>query len=187
MNGVKIDTMDTTQDFQDWECSCGYVNEGIDEDCLRCGLDRATGVAQLNRRLEEELVAAQLAKLEEQKAAEDRAAALLASREQQEGRRLPLRFTGQPAEFLGPFLLISLLSTITLGIYSAWGMARILNWIADNSVLDGRRLAFTGRGLDIFLLYLMQGILVSITLGIYTPWAIANVVKWCNEHMEYAQ
>lgn len=186
MNQATILDMDTQQEFQDWECICGYVNEGIDDSCLRCSRDRATATAELNKAREEELIAAQLAKLEEQRAAEDRAAAVEQAKSLQSSRLLGLQFRGRPGDFLGQFLLISVLTTFTFGIYGAWGAAQTMRWIADNSSLQGRRLNFTGQGLDIFLLYLLQGLLVSITFGIYTPWAIANVLKWFNEHMEYA-
>jgi hypothetical protein len=187
MNQATILDMDTQQDFQDWECICGYVNEGIDDSCLRCSSERDAATAELNRQREAELIAAQLAKLEEQRAAEDRAAAVQQAKSLQASRLLGLQFRGRPGDFLGQFLLISLLCLVTFGIYSAWGSARTLRWIADNSTLQGRRLAFTGKGLDILLLQLLQGLLISVTFGIYTPWAIANMVKWFNEHVEYAE
>ncbi|MCB1217472.1 hypothetical protein KDL44_08760 [bacterium] len=178
--------MDTQQDFQDWECVCGYVNEGIDSGCLRCSRERAAGIAELNARKEAELIAAQKARLEE----EQRLQAAALEREQAQENRVArlagLKFNGRPAEFLGPFLLISLFSTLSFGIYSFWGAARIMQWTVANCSLQGRSLRFTGTGVDVLLLWLSQGLLTSLSFGIYTPWAIANSVQWISERLEYA-
>lgn len=178
--------MDTMQDFSDWECVCGYVNEGIDEDCKRCSRDRSTGVAELNAMREAELIAAQKAKLEEQQRAEAEAARLEEEQAAAGDRLTGLEFHGRPLDFLGPFLLIALLSAVTFGIYSFWGTAKMLRWVVGNCSLQGRELEFTGSGVDVLVVYLVNGLLVGITFGIYTPWAIANITKWFTQKVEFA-
>ena len=186
MTQVTIDGMDTQLDFQDWECVCGYVNEGIDENCMRCSRDRATGIAELNARKEAELVAAQKARLEEEQRQQAEAVEREKAQENRVARLTGLEFNGDAKDFLGPFLLIMLLSFVTFGIYSFWRAAKMMEWVVGNCTLAGRRLRFTGTGVDVLVLYLVQGILVSITFGIYTPWAVANITKWFTGKVEYA-
>ena len=186
MTQVTMESMDTKQDFSDWECVCGYVNEGIDDDCKRCNRERASAVAELNEKKEAELIAAQKAKLEEMQLEAQKQQELEEIKAQRRSRLLQLEFHGKPMEFLGPYIVIALLSAISFGIYSFWGAARIMQWAVANSTLEGRSLKFTGNGVDVLVLWLLNGLLVSLTFGLYTPWAIANCLKWFNEKVEFA-
>ncbi|MBW2149324.1 MAG: DUF898 family protein [Deltaproteobacteria bacterium] len=48
-----------------------------------------------------------------------------------DGKRLVFKGTG--GEFFGNYLMIWLLSIVTLGLYYPWGFCRILRWIANNT------------------------------------------------------
>jgi uncharacterized membrane protein YjgN (DUF898 family) len=97
------------------------------------------------------------------------------------------QFFGTGGSFLVTMLIVTLLSAITLGIYSPWGMAYVARWMCENSTLQGRRLTFTGSGGTLFGMVLVLVLLSAITLGIYSFWGYVKIYRYMFAHIEYAQ
>ncbi len=77
-----------------------------------------------------------------------------------------------------------LLTTITCGIYYAWAVVKIEQFLMDNLTLDGKKFEFKGEGGEVFSLFLIQGLLTGITLGIYYAWAMVKITKYFAEKTE---
>ena len=95
---------------------------------------------------------------------------------------LRLEFTGTGGELFVKYLVGGLLTTITLGIYTPWFIAKLLKFFADNTVAtapDGTRYrpSFEATGGELFVQFLIGGLLTSITLGIYCPWFMVKMAK----------
>ncbi|RLT37084.1 MAG: DUF898 family protein [Chloroflexi bacterium] len=95
-----------------------------------------------------------------------------------------LEFRGRWNDIFLNLLLIGILSTITLGLYTPWGYARWKRMIATNTYFDNRPLQFDGSGGQAFVEFLIIGALSLITLGLYTILGFAGVrlLRWETAH-----
>ena len=93
------------------------------------------------------------------------------------------KFEGDGGKLFSLFFIQGLLTVITCGIYYAWAMAKILDYLTDCVSLDSKKFKFTGKGADIFSLFLIQGILTVVTCGIYAPFATLKIRKFFTEHV----
>ena len=91
-------------------------------------------------------------------------------------------FRGKVFECIGLYFFVVFCSILTLGIASPWLTCMLEKWIAENSVIDGKRLVFDGRGSKLFWLELKWLVFIIITIGIYSFWAIVAYQKWRLEH-----
>lgn len=82
-------------------------------------------------------------------------------------------FHGEGIELFGTILLNAILTILTLGIYAAWGKAKIYQFFYDNTEFAGSHFQFNGTGKEIFLGYLKA---VVIFIGIYFLLAIAFMI-----------
>lgn len=89
-----------------------------------------------------------------------------------------LTFYGDPASFLGTYILGMILATITCGIYGPWFANDVFAFMWENTRLDGRPFQFRKNPRGFFGTYLINVILMNVTCGIYYPWAICNILKW---------
>lgn len=64
-------------------------------------------------------------------------------------RSLQLSFTGSGSEFFRIWIVNTLLSIVTLGIYSAWAKVRTLQYFYRNTSLDGATFDYHGRPMAI--------------------------------------
>lgn len=55
-------------------------------------------------------------------------------------------------------------------------------WLANHTILDGKRLTFDGTGGQLFGNYIKWFLLTVITLGIYGFWLNINMKKWVVKH-----
>lgn len=78
-----------------------------------------------------------------------------------------LEFRGESTVLFGDILVVALLCTITLGIYTPWGIARLRRAVLERTYYRGEALQYDGTGGDLLGLYLKILILTVITLGIY--------------------
>src|SRR5258707_2578357 len=58
---------------------------------------------------------------------------------------VPVRFTGNGAEYFGIWIVNLLLTIVTLGIYSAWAKGRRLQYFFPPTEVAGSRFHFSGR------------------------------------------
>lgn len=98
------------------------------------------------------------------------------------------RFDGTVIELFGVNLAVSLLTFFTLGIGYPWALVMKHNYIADHTLIDGRRVRFDGTGGQLFGIWLKISLLTIITLGIYYFWAELEVQRWVAQqtHLEGA-
>lgn len=89
-----------------------------------------------------------------------------------------LTFHGDPASLLGTYILGSILTSVTCGIYAPWFINDIFAFMWENTKLDGRNYQFRKDPGGFFGTYLLAVILSSITCGIYYPWGFCNILKW---------
>ncbi len=104
-----------------------------------------------------------------------------------DGTRYRLAFDGTGGELFVTYLVGSILTSITLGIYTPWFMCKITKWLFGNTrIVENEQpvgsLDFEGTGGEFFVTYLVGFLLVSITLGIYTPWFQVKVTKFFAEN-----
>lgn len=73
-------------------------------------------------------------------------------------------FAGTFGEFLGIYIPGFLLSIITIGIYSPWFTANMINFFAKKTSYKSENLEFKGKGSDLFLIILFTLIIPMIVL-----------------------
>lgn len=100
---------------------------------------------------------------------------------------LRVEFTGTGGDLFVTYLVGSLLTMITIGIYTPWFMCKLIKFFTDNTTAvapDGTRmrLNFEGTGGDLFVTYLVGTLLTYVTIGIYTPWFMCKLYKWLFSH-----
>lgn len=83
-------------------------------------------------------------------------------------------------------LLVVAIILVTLGLGTPWAIAHNEKWLAENTIIDGKRLVFTGTGGDLFGKWIIWVLLTVITFGIYGLWLSLNYKKWVveNTHLE---
>jgi uncharacterized membrane protein YjgN (DUF898 family) len=64
---------------------------------------------------------------------------------------MQLQFTGTGAEYFRIWIVHTLLTLMTLGVYSAWAKARKMRWFAQHTRLDGDAFEYHGRPTRILL------------------------------------
>jgi uncharacterized membrane protein YjgN (DUF898 family) len=89
-----------------------------------------------------------------------------------------LTFHGDPASLLGTYILGSILTSVTCGIYGPWFVNDLFAFMWENTRFDGRPYQFRKDPGGFFGTYLLAVILSSITCGIYAPWGMCNIYKW---------
>lgn len=89
-----------------------------------------------------------------------------------------LTFHGDPASLLGTYILGSILTSITCGIYGPWFANDLFAFMWENTRFDGRPFQFRKDPGGFFGTYLLNMILSYVTCGIYAPWGMCNILKW---------
>ena len=75
-------------------------------------------------------------------------------------------------------LILGLLCSVTLGIYTPWAIVDFTNWICGNSTFKGGKIIFNGDASELFILMLKGFLLSTITLGIYAFWFVKDLINW---------
>ena len=76
------------------------------------------------------------------------------------------RYFGTRGPLFRLYLLTSLLTLVTLGIYRFWAKTRIRKYIWSATSGDGDSFEYTGTGLEKFLGFLVAIVILAIYLGI---------------------
>jgi uncharacterized membrane protein YjgN (DUF898 family) len=94
------------------------------------------------------------------------------------GKNVEFEYQGTGSELLKKILVGYLLTVVTLGVYSFWMVADLINYSYEQKYIHqhGRSAQFrstlTGGGL--LQLFLVDILLFVVTLGIATPWIVAR-------------
>jgi uncharacterized membrane protein YjgN (DUF898 family) len=91
------------------------------------------------------------------------------------------RFHGTGGELFVIWLVNGILSSLTLGIYFAWGRAKLYHYFYSNTEFAGHRFRFTGNGKEIFFGVLrVAAVIIGIGLvsSLVAPLAALSGVKW---------
>lgn len=95
-------------------------------------------------------------------------------------------FRGKGLGFLWLFIWTSILTILTLGIFTPWAATEQIRWITARTEVDGKQLCFKGSGIGFIANWLLIEILTIITLGIYLPWGIVRYIRWIVENTYFA-
>lgn len=96
------------------------------------------------------------------------------------------KFTGGLLGLIGISLLQGLLISITLGFGTPWAICMKEKWVAEHTIIDGKRLTFDGTGGQLFGNYIKWFLLTLITFGIYGFWLSIKMKKWIVKHTHTA-
>jgi len=92
------------------------------------------------------------------------------------------KFTGGLLGLIGINILQWLITAITLGLCYPWAVCVKETWIAEHTIIDGRRLYFDGTGGQLFGNYIKWFLLTLITFGIYGFWVSIKMKQWVVKH-----
>ena len=96
-------------------------------------------------------------------------------------------FTGGLLGLIGISLLQGIIIVFSLGIATPWAICKKESWIADHTIIDGKRLIFTGRGGNLFKKFIVWALLTLVTLGIYGFWLTIKMKRWVVEHTHFVE
>ena len=96
------------------------------------------------------------------------------------------KFTGGLLGLIGISLLQGLLISITLGFGAPWAICMKEKWVAEHTIIDGKRLTFDDTGGQLFGNYIKWFLLTLITFGIYGFWLSIKMKKWIVKHTHTA-
>jgi uncharacterized membrane protein YjgN (DUF898 family) len=97
-------------------------------------------------------------------------------------RGICFSFRGRAATFAKIFVAGSLLSILTLSLYSPFFLARQQHYMVSHSHFGRRPFRFDGHGRDLFGAYLLTILLFLPTLGLYMFWFQARKTRYFWEH-----
>ena len=79
---------------------------------------------------------------------------------------VPIRFTGSATDYFGIWLSNTVLSVLTLGIYSAWAKVRRSRYFLGNTIVLGDRLEYHATGATILKGRLIAAAVIAVYLGV---------------------
>ena len=82
-------------------------------------------------------------------------------------------------------LTATLMILFSFGIASPWAFCHMTKFIAEHTVIDGKRLQFDGTGSQLFTLWILWSFFTIITFGIYSFWAYPKFLNWICEHIHF--
>lgn len=91
-------------------------------------------------------------------------------------------FDGGLMELIVAVIVMSVISSFTLGLGTPWGLCMVYGWQINHTVVEGRRLHFIGTGGSLFKNWVKWFFLCVITLGIYGLWMGIALEKWKTEN-----
>lgn len=92
------------------------------------------------------------------------------------------KFTGGLLGLIGISLLQGLLISITLGFGAPWAICMKEKWVAEHTIIDGKRLTFDGTGGQLFGNWIKWFLLMVVTCGIYSFWVTPRLYNWIASH-----
>ena len=96
-------------------------------------------------------------------------------------------FKGSGLGVWGMMFLYNIICGATLYIATPWAMVMLVNYILENSVVDGCLIEFSGKGGAFFGTWLLGLVLGVITCGIYLIWFQVKLISWFVERTSYKE
>lgn len=103
-----------------------------------------------------------------------------------EGEEGEARLEGSVGEFFMLRFVAGLLTVISFGFAHFWMVCKIQRWIADHTVIGGKKLVFDGKGGELFAKNIVWNLLTAVTLGFYLIWRPTSELKWFASHTHIA-
>jgi uncharacterized membrane protein YjgN (DUF898 family) len=100
-------------------------------------------------------------------------------------REIRFSFRGRTLDFIKLFLVGSLLTAITLGLYYPIFEVRRYGFLASHSYFGNEKFDFDGKGRDLFGSFLLAIVLFFPTLGLYLFWFLARKQRYFWEHTSF--
>jgi len=97
-------------------------------------------------------------------------------------RTVTAKYKGKLSEFVGLSLQGTILSILTMGIYTAWYETQLYKYILENTRFGSLRFSYNGKSKDLFLMYLKGFLLGIVTLGIYNIWNFKSLYNYTIDH-----
>lgn len=94
-------------------------------------------------------------------------------------------FTADLEGKVGLYVIQSVLTTITFGLYYPWAICRAYRWDLNHQYISGHKLAFDGRGGQLFGHRFLWGLLTLITIGIFGIFAPKKEQQWVAKHLAF--
>ena len=96
-------------------------------------------------------------------------------------------FDGGLLQQIGWSILGAIITVCTLGICYPWAKCMLINWEAEHTVIEGKRLRFGGHAVQLFGNWIKWLLLTIITLGIYGLWVPIKMKKWVTKHTFFVE
>jgi uncharacterized membrane protein YjgN (DUF898 family) len=112
-----------------------------------------------------------------------RSRAYLLSRTRWRGIRLGM--VGSAGPYMRTFLLGSLLTVLTLGIYSPWVACQLRAITTNNMRFGSQPFRYDGNGRELFPIWIKGVLLTLVTLGIYGFWLQAALTRYHLAHTHF--
>jgi uncharacterized membrane protein YjgN (DUF898 family) len=100
-------------------------------------------------------------------------------------REIRFSFRGRTLDFIKLFVVGSLLTGITLGLYYPIFETRRYGFLVSHSYLGNEKFHFDGNGRDLFGGFLLAIVLFFPTLGLYLFWFLARKQRYFWEHTAF--
>ncbi|MCX6309908.1 MAG: DUF898 family protein [Bacteroidia bacterium] len=97
-------------------------------------------------------------------------------------RSINASYHGKLSELTGLTLRGSILSVLTLGIYTAWYETQLYRYLMKNVLFGSLRFGYSGTSKDLFKMYLKGFFLGILTLGIYHIWNFRDLYNYTVDH-----
>lgn len=97
-------------------------------------------------------------------------------------RSVTATYKGKLSDLTGINLRGTILSALTLGIYSAWYETQLYNYVLENTRFGSLRFSYDGTSKELFKLYLKGFLLGIVTLGIYNIWNFRDLYNYSVNH-----
>jgi uncharacterized membrane protein YjgN (DUF898 family) len=96
----------------------------------------------------------------------------------------PLQFNGTAGSYFVVFLV-----TLVMTYIPFFGWAFLINytseWMADNSLVNGKKVAYASSYSETLKFVVVNGLLVFVTFGIYIFWATPKAYRFIVDHVSY--
>ena len=100
-------------------------------------------------------------------------------------RGIRFSFRGVTTDFIKLFLRGTVLSFLTLGLYTPIFLTRQYAFLTSNSYFGDRKFAFDGQGRDLFWPFVTSMLLAIPTLGLYVFWWLARQQRYFWDHTTF--
>lgn len=97
-------------------------------------------------------------------------------------RSVTASYNGRLSDLAGISLSGSILSMLTLGIYTAWFETQLYKYMMEHLRFGSLRFGYNGSSKELFRIYLKGFLLGMVTLGIYQIWSFRDLYNYTVNH-----